>query len=159
MRINLLDALEDSLKLATIDENWKNRVGRQSELRARFNAPDLTIRYQGPFQIIDIDGREITLGSMATDDQIAAEINKIRQTETPKMSITGLQSGAFKAQMEAMRQRLIDKQTAGGAKIVAAGEAAAVKIDEAVLNAEQKIDKEVSEVLQDFSEFTNGGPA
>jgi hypothetical protein len=28
-----------------------------------------------------------------------------------------------------------------------------------VSNAEAKIDREVSDVLQDFSEFTNGGPA
>jgi TPP-dependent pyruvate/acetoin dehydrogenase alpha subunit len=75
------------------------------------------------------------------------------------MSITGLKSGAFQSTLEAMRQRLIDKQNAGAAKIAAKGEEAAVQIDAAVSNAEAKIDREVSDVLQDFSEFTNGGPA
>ena len=143
-------------------ELWElvDQMGRQTDLRIKFNAPDLTVRQEGYFQIINLEGHEITIGAYATDEQIAQEIAKVRGTkETPKMSITGLQSGAFKAQMEAMRQRLIDKQTAGGAKIVAAGEAAAAKIDEAVSNAEAKIDSEVSSVLQDFSEFTNGGPA
>ena len=163
---NQLDALEDSLKLALIDENWKNRVGRQAELRARFNAPDLTLRFQGPFQIINLEGHEITAGALSTDDQIAAEIERVRgpkppplPTEKSNMSITGLKSGAFQNTIEALRQRLIDKQTQGAAKIAAAGEQGAAKIDEAVNNAEAKIDKEVSEVLQDFSEFTNGGPA
>jgi len=158
--LSVLDELEDELKRALAYQNWKHRVGKQSDLRIKFNAPDLTVRQEGYFQIINLEGQEITIGSNATDEQIGAEIARIRGIEEkPAMSITGLQSGAFKAQMEALRQRLIDKQTAGGAKIVAAGEAAAVKIDEAVSNAEAKIDKEVSEVLQDFSSFTNGGPA
>lgn len=159
-RLDILDNLEDSLKLATIDENWKNRVGRQSELRARFSAPDLTIRYMGHFQIINLEGHEITIGALANDEQIAAEIAKIRQTtEKPSMSITGLKSGAFQNTIESLRQRLIDKQNQGAAKIAAAGEMGAAKIDEAVNSAEAKIDKEVSDVLQDFSDFTNGGPA
>lgn len=80
------------------------------------------------------------------------------ETERKPMSITGLQQGAFQGTIEALRQRLIDKQSQGAAKIAAAGEAGAAKIDEAVSNAEAKIDKEISEVLQDFSPFTNGGP-
>jgi len=165
--LNVLDALTDSLALATIDENWKNRVGRQTELRAKFNAPDLTIRYMGHFQIINLEGQEITIGALATDEQIAAEIERVRghknppplPTEKSKMSITGLKSGAFHGAIEALRQRLIDKQTQGNAKIAAKGEEAATQIDAAVSNAEAKIDREVSDVLQDFSEFTNGGPA
>ena len=159
MRINLLDALEDSLKLATIDENWKNRVGRQSELRARFNAPDLTIRYQGPFQIIEIDGREITLGSMATDDQIAAEIERILPTETPKMSITGLKSGAFRAMLEEMKTEIGALQSQGVADVKAATVEAATEIKSTVDNVKAKLKSEVAEALQEFAEFTNGGPA
>jgi hypothetical protein len=164
--LSVLDNLADSLALATIDENWKHRVGRQTELRAKFNAPDLTVRQLGHFQIINLEGHEITIGSMATDEQIATEIERLRgpkpppiPAENPKMSITGLKSGAFHGTIEALRQRLIDKQNQGAAKIAAAGEMGAAKIDQAVNSAEAKIDKEVSEVLQDFSEFTNGGPA
>jgi hypothetical protein len=126
--------LEDAINQARYEIDEKYHMG-QADLRARFH--------------------------------LAAAMERLRNatepppipTEKPSMSITGLKSGAFHGTIEALRQRLIDKQSQGAAKIAAAGEMGAAKIDEAVNSAEAKIDKEVSEVLQDFSEFTNGGPA
>jgi len=157
--IGVLDNLEQNLTLATIDENWKHRLGRQTELRYRFNAPDLTVRQLGHFQIINIDGQEITIGSMATDEQIAAEIAKIRQITEKPMSITGLQSGTFKTLLEDMRKQVAEAQNQGAAKVVAAKDNAVAQVSAAVEGVVAKVDREVSEALQDFSEFTNGGPA
>lgn len=163
--LHVLDALEDSLALATIDENWKNRVGRQSELRAKFSAPDLTIRYMGHFQIINLEGQEITIGALANDDQIAAEIERIRgprpppiPTEKPKMSITGLKSGAFKAMLEQMKAEIGDIQSQGVADVKAATIEASTEIKATVNNVKAKLKSEVAEALQEFAEFTNGGP-
>jgi hypothetical protein len=159
IRLEILDKLADSLTLATIDENWKHRVGRQTELRAKFNAPDLTIRYMGHFQIINLEGHEITIGAMATDEQIAAEIAKIRQiTEKPKMSITGLKSGAFKAMLEEMKTEIGALQSQGVADVKAATVEAATEIKATVNNVKAKLKSEVADALQEFSEFTNGGP-
>lgn len=122
--LEVLDGLTEALRLETIEQNWKHRVGRQTELRAKFNAPDLTIRYMGPFQILHLEGQEITIGSMATDEQIAAEIARIRKTtEKPKMSAPA--PGSFAASIRAM----MDEARAGVAK---AREDGIAKVGEAV---------------------------
>ena len=139
------------------------------ELREALSAPDLEISYQefeGGNQLYTINGKQIwTRRGIPIEAVVEAYLNNSHgmaspflTNETAKMSITGLKTGAFHGTIEALRQRLIDKQNQGAAKIAAAGELGAAKIDEAVNSAEAKIDKEVSEVLQDFSEFTNGGP-
>lgn len=158
--LHVLDALEDSLKLAVIEENWKHRVGRQTELREKFNAPDLTIRFQGPFQIIEIEGQEITLGAMATDEQIAAEIERVRGPipEKSQMSITGLKSGAFRAMIEEMKAEIGGIQSQGVADVKAATVQAATEIKSTVDNVKAKLKSEVADALQEFAEFTNGGP-
>jgi hypothetical protein len=159
MNPSVLDGIADSLSNAVIDENWKHRVGRQTELRAKFNAPDLTIRYMGHFQIINVEGQEITIGALATDEQIATEINKIRQiTEKPKMSITGLKSGAFKAMLEEMKTEIGSLQSQGVADVKAATVQAASDIKTTVDNVKAKLKSEVADALQEFAEFTNGGP-
>jgi hypothetical protein len=160
--LHVLDALEDSLSLALIDENWKLRVGRQAELRARFNAPGLTIRQMGHFQVINLDGHEITIGSMATDEQIAAEIERIRgrqkPNEKPKMSITGIEPGIFEAKIAEMKKKLADRLNGGLAKIDSAAEAGAVKMEAAVDGVVAKVDKDIEDKLAEFAQFTNGGP-
>lgn len=154
-RLEILDSIADSLKLATIDENWKNRVGRQSELRARFNAPDLTIRFQGPFQIIEIDGQEITLGAMATDEQIAAEIAKVRPTNEIDMSITdaGKLAGTIKDRINAAKTRI--------AQVSANTDGALAKLNDAADTGDKiakQIEKEASDLLAEIGQFSNGGP-
>ena len=164
MRISVFDNLSDELARATIEQNWINRVGRQTDLRARFNAPDLTIRQQGYFQVINLEGHEITIGSMATDEQIAAEIDMARGTQAPlpteksTMSITGLKSGAFKAMLEQMKAEIGDIQNQGVADVKAATVEASNEIKSTVDSVKAKLKAEVADALQEFSEFTNGGP-
>jgi hypothetical protein len=124
----------------------------------------ISIKNRGDTSVYVIGDKEIVAPSVKPVEEIAADymrdMNPFEEKQrVSSMSITGLKSGAFHGTIEALRQRLIDKQNQGAAKIAAAGELGAAKIDEAVNSAEAKIDKEVSEVLQDFSEFTNGGPA
>ena len=159
--LQVLDALEDSLALATIEQNWINRVGRQTELRARFNAPDLTIRYMGHFQIINLEGHEITIGALANDEQIAAEIKRVRgtpppiPTENPKMSITdaGKLAGTIKDRINAAKGRI--------ASVSANVDGSLAKLNDAADTGDKiakQIEKEASDLLAEIGQFTNGGP-
>jgi hypothetical protein len=170
--LQFLYRLEDELTRARYDIDEKYQMGIGELREALKDIPGLdsvTISYQeaGGLQTYTIGGRRITVSRFAPISEVVEKyLNKRNEMANPfddgheekHMSITGLKSGAFHGTIEALRQRLIDKQNQGAAKIAAAGEMGAAKIDEAVNNAESKIDKEVSEVLQDFSEFTNGGP-
>ena len=132
-------------------------MGRQSDLRAQFNAPDLTIRFQGPFQIINLEGHEITIGALATDEQIAAEVNKIRQTtEKPNMSITdaGKLAGTIKDRINTAKQRI--------AQVSANTDGALAKLNDAADTGDKiakQIEKEASDLLAEIGQFDNGGPA
>lgn len=131
-------------------------MGRQTELRARFNAPDLTIRFQGPFQIINLEGREITIGAMATDDQIAAEIARTRQTTTEQpMSITdaGKLAGTIKDRINAAKGRI--------ASVSANVDGSLAKLNDAADTGDKiarQIEKEASDLLAEIGQFDNGGP-
>jgi hypothetical protein len=159
--LQILDALEDSLALATIEQNWKNRVGRQTELRHKFNAPDLTVRQEGYFQIINVEGHEITIGSMATDEQIGAEITNIRQTEEKPKSIManplkaqGLPGKLAKfmhgVEFDAgkLSERIDGLETRKGAAFSKAGER---------LDATEANIGEVEQFVKDLEAATNGG--
>lgn len=84
--------------------------------------------------------------------------NPFEPTETPKMSITGLQSGAFQSKLEEIKKRIADKQTAGLAKIEGSIASGAAKLDQAVDGVTAKMDAEVDAQLAEFAQFTNGGP-
>jgi hypothetical protein len=79
--------------------------------------------------------------------------------EKPDMSITGLQSGAFKSLLADMKREIADAQIQGIADVKAAKDAAANDIKTAISGVREKIKTEVSDALQEFAEFTNGGPA
>jgi septal ring factor EnvC (AmiA/AmiB activator) len=143
--LSISDALEDSLKLAVVDENWKHRVGRQTDLRIKFNAPDLTVRQEGYFQILNLEGHEITIGSNATDDQIAAEIARIRN-ETPKMPTIAEQLRAARAEIANARQGAVDA-------VAQTGEAV-----NAVKAEIKKLEKEAADFRAEVAELKNGGP-
>ena len=80
-------------------------------------------------------------------------------TSISPMSITGIQSGAFQAQLDAMRKKLADRLTKGLSKIDGAAEAGAAKMDAAVDGIVAKVDAEIEDKLQEFATLTNGGPA
>ena len=75
------------------------------------------------------------------------------------MSITGLQSGAFKAMLADMRKEIADAQNQGVADVKATVVEARTEITTAVAGVKEKVRAEVADALQEFSTFTNGGPA
>jgi hypothetical protein len=158
--LSILDAVEDSLKPGIAYENWKNRVGRQTELRVKFNAPDLTVRQQGPFQVINVEGHEITLGAYATDEQIAAEINRVRSRPPPlpetNMSITGAANlaGTIKDRINAAKAKV--------AQVTQNTDNALAKLNDAADTGDRiakQIETEADELLREIGQFSNGGPA
>lgn len=74
------------------------------------------------------------------------------------MSITGLQSGSFRAMLDEMRKDIAEAQNQGVAEVKAAHSEAAAEIKTTIANVKAKIKSEVSDALQEFAEFTNGGP-
>lgn len=93
------------------------------------------------------------------DRTVEVPLNQF-ETEKPKpMSITGLKSGAFKAMLEEMKAEIGGLQSQGMAEVKTATAEAAQEIKATVDNVKAKIKSEVADALQDFSEFTNGGPA
>ncbi len=122
-------------------------MGRQSELREKLNAPDLTIRQAGRDFIINTEGHEITIGSMASDDQIAMEIAKIREIQgQPKMPTIAEQLKAARAQIAEARQGAADA-------VLQTGEATQVVRQEV-----NKVLKEAAALRAEVAELTNGGP-
>jgi hypothetical protein len=144
--LDVLAGLQAELTRATIDENWKHRVGRQSDLRASLNEPSLTMRSDGHFLIINLDGQDqITIGSMATDEQIGAEIARIRKTP-PKMPTIAEQLRAARADIANARQGAVDA-------VAQTGEAV-----EIVKQEIKKLEKEAADFRAEVAELTNGGP-
>jgi hypothetical protein len=79
--------------------------------------------------------------------------------ETPSMSITGLQQGAIQAKLAEVRQKAQERLNQGLNKIGSAQEQGLAKVDQAVDGVVEKINKEVDDQLQEFAQYTNGGPA
>ncbi len=121
-------------------------MGRQTDLRIKFNAPDLTVRQEGYFQILNLEGHEITIGSNATDEQIAAEIARIRN-EKPKMPTIAEQLRAARADIANARQGAVDA-------VAQTGEAV-----EVVKQEIKKLEKEAADFRAEVADLTNGGPA
>lgn len=125
-------------------------------------------------------GREIEIGRKDSIQQIRAKIapspralaridaavatytEQVQPIETPKnpsMSITGLKSGAFQDMLAQMRKEIAEAQNDGVAQVGAAKDQAKAEIQNTISGVKDKIKSEVSDALQEFSEFTNGGPA
>lgn len=163
----LLEEFENQLKQAVFDinEEWRQMgvADLKDRLRKVVGIHTLTIQPGA----VRINNQTIPIGPAATDDEIAAaiqaNINKINDLSKPTaakpMSITGLQSGAFQAKLAEMKKRFADKQNEGLARVDTAVEAGNAKIDQAVAGVEAKMNKEIEDSLQEFAQFTNGGPA
>ena len=133
-------------------------MGRQAELRAKFNAPDLTVRQADYFQIINLEGHEITISAFATDDQIAAEIAKIRQVQPQPMAkslnLQGLPGklAKLKHDLEYDAGKLSDRIDAVGNR-----KDAAFSKSHGFLDATEGNIGEVEQFVKDLEAATNGG--
>jgi hypothetical protein len=142
----VLDGLKDALSNALIHENWKLRVSRQTDMRARYNAPDLTVTQDSQWLVITVDGHEITLPKAATDDHIDYEIARIRaQVEKPMPTIA--------EQLAAARAKLAEARQGASDAVADSADAARV-----VLAEIEKVQKETAELRAEVATLTNGAP-
>ena len=133
---SFFDRLEERLELAVYDTN--------QEYRAMEDIPH-SIGHTSKFLHYP-------------DRTVEVPLNQF-ETEKTEMSITGLKSGAFKAMLEDMKTEIGALQSQGVADVKAATVEASTEIKATVENVKAKLKAEVAEALQEFSEFTNGGPA
>ena len=110
-------------------------------------------------QLITVGDRTVEVGPMASNEEIKlALLNPFIRTEHTKMSISGYEPGAIKAKLDALKTQGKIRRDAALAKLEQAGskhEAVSAEIE----NVATQIEKEADAALQEFSEFTNGGPA
>lgn len=104
-------------------------------------------------RFLHLADRTVEVPLTATADEIRAALQ-----DKTTMSITGLQSGAFQAKLAEMKQKIAEAQNQGLAKVEAAQSQAAAKVSAAIDGVVAKVDKEVEDALQEFAQFTNGGP-
>jgi hypothetical protein len=162
---NDLDWFAARLSIAVYDVNRISPEMSVLELKAALRdivgSDQLTISYApNGNQLIEIDGRTIEVGPMASNDEIRVALqNPFIRTENTKMSITGLQSGAFQEKLAEMRQKIANAQAQGLSKIDGVVTAGTAKLDEAAQGAAAKAQKEIDDALQEFATMTNGGPA
>lgn len=167
---SFFEHLSDRLELAVYDINAEHRdMGATSDIHARLGIDNLRVRFGDNRQFVTLtnpDGTETTveLDLSASDIEIARalniqKINNITKPSETKMSITGLQSGAFKSLLAEMKEEIATAQTQGIADVKAAKDSATAEIKTTISGVRDKIKSEVSDALQEFAEFTNGGPA
>lgn len=83
----------------------------------------------------------------------------ITEKEIQKMSITGLQGGVLKAKLSEIKQNAQKRLADGIARIEGAHTSGLARVDAEMDGVVKKINKEIDDQLQEFAEFTNGGPA
>lgn len=106
------------------------------------------------------DGLKNSPEALAKVDQAVAIIQQPKpNTETKRMSVSGLTHGILQTKLAELRQRGQDRLAAGVAKIDAAHNQGLAKVDAAMDDISKKIDKEIDDTIQEFAESTNGGPA
>jgi DNA anti-recombination protein RmuC len=109
-------------------------------------------------QIIHLGDKELEVGPMASNAEIrAALLNPFVRTENTKMSISGYEPGAIKARLEALKKAGKDRRDQAIAKLDEAGKKHEA-VSEEIERVAATIEKEADAALQEFSEFSNGGP-
>ena len=107
-------------------------------------------------QILQLGDRMVEVAGSATTQDIE---QALANPWIKPMSITGLTSGAFQAKLAEMKQKMLDKQAAGLAKMDSAVSEGAAKLEAATDGVIAKIGNEIDDQLAEFAQFTNGGPA
>ena len=96
---------------------------------------------------------------MASNHEIATALeNPFIRTENTRMSISGYEPGAIRARLEALKKNGKERRDQAIAKLDDAGK----KHEEVSAEIERvatQIEKEADAALQEFAEFSNGGPA
>jgi hypothetical protein len=131
----------------------------RSALQGIEGSESLTVSYaRSGNQIIHLGDKELEVGPMASNAEIrAALLNPFVRTENTKMSISGYEPGAIKARLEALKKAGKDRRDQAIAKLDEAGKKHEA-VSEEIERVAATIEKEADAALQEFSEFSNGGP-
>lgn len=81
-----------------------------------------------------------------------------RSKEVKLASITGFEPGAIRAKLDELKTKARDRRAQSMAKLEAAHQKVA-SVDAEIEKVAAQIEKEADDGLQEFAEFTNGGPA
>lgn len=163
----VLSQIQRELDAEVIYQNRKLQMGL-AEIKERLKTTlPLSMNYRGNNQVFHLGDKTVELSGSPSDDQIVTALSGLPtvdfapqpQASTKPMSITGLQSGAFKSMLEDLKKEIAAAQNQGVADVVAAKDAAKTEITNTIAGVKDKIKSEVSDALQEFAQFTNGGPA
>ncbi len=112
------------------------------------------------FRYLDEKRQRRTMSETEVTPLPIVDITPAKPVDTgPASNITGLVGGAFQAKLAEMRVKIADRQKVALARIDGAVVSGASRIEAAADDVAQKVDKEISAALQEFSQFSNGGPA
>lgn len=157
---SFFDHFEDWLNLAVYDTNQEYQMNEAAIKAALADIPDIdklstSIGHTKRFLHFPNGTVEVPISATADEIRTALQDNFGKKP----MSITGLKTGAFKAMLEEMKAELGGLQSQGMDDVKTATAEAKAEIKATVDNVKAKIKSEVADALQDFSEYTNGGPA
>jgi hypothetical protein len=109
-------------------------------------------------QLVTIDDKTVEVGPMASNDEIRfALLNPFIRTENTKMSVTGYKPGAIRAALDAAKRQAQEELTAAMGTLSEA-QTKAAEVPAAIKQVAGQIKREAEDALQEFAEFTNGGP-
>jgi hypothetical protein len=104
--------------------------------------------------------RQELMGVFSKADEMEATIiepNEFKQ-EPIGTSLTGLQPGAIRAKLDALKLKAAERRAQAMAKLDGADTKLA-SVDTAIEQYAARIEKEADDGLAEFATFTNGGPA
>jgi hypothetical protein len=161
---NDLDWYAARLSIAVYDTNKETPEMSVHELKQALKditgSELLTVSYSSSGnQIISIGDKHLEVSPTASNDEIRAALqNPFIRTENTRMSISGYEPGAIRDKLNALKRQGKQRREAALAKLEEAGgkhEAVSAEIERVAA----QIEKEADSALQEFAEFTNGGPA
>jgi hypothetical protein len=110
-------------------------------------------------QIFHFEDRELEVGPMASNDEIAAALqNPWIKTENTRMSISGYEPGAIRDKLNALKVKGKQRRDEAIAKLDEAGKKHEA-VSEEIERVAGQIEKEADAAIAEFAEFTNGAPA
>lgn len=102
--------------------------------------------------------RQELMGVFSKADEMEATIIEPNAFKPIGTSLTGLQPGAIRAKLDALKLKAVERRAQAMAKLDGADTKLA-SVDTAIEQYAARIEKEADDGLAEFATFTNGGPA
>jgi hypothetical protein len=154
-----LDWLAARLAIAVYDTNKESPEMAMWELKQAFPGLQTISTTPSGNQIFHFPDRDLEVGPMASNSEIAVALNNpFIKTENTKLSISGYEPGAIRARLDALKKSGKDRRDQAIAKLDEAGKKHEA-VSEEIERVAGQLEKEADAALQEFAEFSNGGPA